>query len=195
VIEQILPIYHGAADERAAGKDREEDKAKAVVPPSPWLLGFLVIFSVVLPPIGIVCCLVMVFSRQYRHAALPMLLASLLGGSLWGWGFWAGPRETMYDRPCKTLEQYIEAQDRAKSDSGHYMPMLELRMKGYLPPIFPEEGFIEFSLVEHVLGPSGYRVEAAPAPEESRIYRMESLWTDQTGIIRLGSADGPRYGK
>ncbi len=76
---------------------------------------------------------------------------------------------------------------------GNYLPLIELKVKGYLPPEFPDQNALEFVLVEHVIGPTGYIVEMKPGTEENTIYNVQSLWADQTGQVRLGTRDGPRF--
>jgi hypothetical protein len=128
---------------------------------------------------------------SYRKAVVPAILATIIGGGLWGWGAWADMRKNVYLEPVKTIEQYTEAQDLALATRGHFLSLLDLKMDGYLPSDFPEESNIEFEILEHVLGPTGYVIEFRPGFEESRFFSMESLWTDQSGRIRIGSIDGP----
>ncbi len=194
VIEQVLPIYHGALPpEDALAKTAVESKPVHVGRPRPWVVGMLIVLAVVLPPTGIISAIVMAFHRQYRAAALPALLASALGGSLWGWGFWANAKQHMYDEPHAAIQAYIDAQDWAKASTGRYVPLLEMQVLGFLPPEFPEGRLLDFTINEHVLGPTGYVVEARPEPEDAALYGIESLWTDQTGVIRRSSRDGPRF--
>jgi len=196
VVERFLPTYYRPSRQtESAGKIGVSSLATVDTPPSSCLVAFLIILSVILPPIGIIAFLITVFIPKTRHTAMPILMASILGSALWGWGFWASIRDNMYAQPVQALEEYIEAQDRAKADIDRYLPILELKIKGYIQPNFPKTGFIEFTVVEHVMGPNGYLVEVMPAPEESRLYQMKSLWTDHTGIIHIGSPDGPRYTK
>ncbi len=193
-IEQALPIFRGVEPDSEAVPAAKTGK-RDFIPPSPWLLGFLIVVAIALPPIGVLTSIIMAFNSKARHAALPTLLACVLGGGLWGWGIWADTKNHMYDAPFESLEAYVDAQSWAMSEAGHYLPLLELKMEGYLPPDFPEPDKLQFHLVEHVLGPTGFLIEVAPEAEEVRFYRMESLWVDQTGTVKLRSSGGPIFNR
>jgi hypothetical protein len=161
--------------------------------PSSGLIVFLLLVGILLPPVGILTSGIWLFNKRYRKASLPTFLAAILGASLWGWGIWTDIRSEMYASPRSVLSQYISAQDWAFESSGHYLPLVELKIKGYLPPDFPRPESLEFSLVEHVIGPMGYLVEIKPGTEENSFFRMQSLWADNTGEIKIGSRTGPRF--
>jgi len=185
------PMYAGVAEEEMEAKTVEE-----AVPPPPPKTGIVVTFIIVAilaPPIGLVTSIIWGILPSYRKAALPALMATVIGGGIWGWAMWADMRRGMYEVPYGALQEYTEAQDLAMENEGHYMSLLELRTDGYLPVDFPPSGRFEYEIVEHVLGPTGWLVEIRPGAEELRIFRMKSLWSDHTGDVRMEAADGPRY--
>jgi hypothetical protein len=188
------PMYAGVAEEESAAEKADEEKEpEPLPPPKAGVVGLLIILSIAAPPIGLITSIVWGILPSYRKAALPALMATVIGGGMWGWVLWADMRGSMYREPYGALLKYIDAQDRVMEEEGHYMSLLELRTDGYLPADFPEGGRIEYEIVEHVLGPTGWLVEISPGEEERRIYRMHSLWSDHTGDVRMDSADGPRY--
>lgn len=176
--------------------DLDRRKKAGVVfgpPPNGVLIGFFLIIGAVLPPIGVAVALIWAFNRRYRTAAIPAFAAALVGAALWGWGMWSGARRHMYDEPYAALQTYVKAEDWAMESRGNYLPMVELKIEGFLPPDFPRPGQVEFAIVEHVMGPTGYLVEVRPGSEENAFYRMQSLWADHTGEVRIGSRNGPRF--
>ena len=170
---------------------REDDEEKPPPPPNSTLMGFFLIISFIAPPIGLLTTIVWIFHPSYRRVVVPAILVTILGSGVWGWAAWLDMKKNIYEEPVKTISQYIEAQDLALTTRGHFLSLLDLKIDGYLPAEFPELLNMDFEIIEHVLGPTGYIVELRPGFEESRFFRMESLWTDQTGQVRKGSRDGP----
>lgn len=184
------PLYEGADKGKAVDEDTEETPPP---PPNVSIVAVLMIIAIAAPPIGVITSIIWTILPSYRRAAAPALMASLVGGGIWGWVLWADIRGGMYEEPYSALQEYISAQDWARDNEGHYLSLLELRTAGYLHADFPTPSGVEFEIVEHVLGPTGYLVEISPGTEERRIYGMRSLWTDHTGDVRMDSRDGPRY--
>jgi hypothetical protein len=172
-------------------KIRPKDKPQRSV--NGCAIAGLVVVSLVFPVIGVVITIVWAAMPAYRKAAVSALLATLLGSALWAWAIYANNKVTVYDTPVKFLTQYSSAEDWAFESKGNYMPLLELKTKGFLPPDFPESLGSEINLVEHIMGPSGYRVEVTPDAIDVKLYKAQSLWMDQSGTIRIGAADGPEY--
>ncbi len=189
-----LPTYDGFDDiPGEVDADAPDETPAPLKQRSGFLVGLMVFLSIAVPPLGFLFAIFWFFNRAYRQAVFPLVAASVLGAGLWGWGLYIDIRSSMYDGPHDAALVYIEAQDWAMERTGHYQSMLELKLNGYLPSDYPSGETIEFSIEEHVLGPTGYIVEIRPGSEESRIYRMTSLWVDQTGDIRRGTRDGPRF--
>ena len=192
--ESIPPEYEGVDDLRKGKPEKAcEKKAIPVAPANSCWVGFMILLALAFPPAGLVAAISWAFMPAYRKAAIPALMAALIGGGLWGWGIYADLRHGMHEAPHKALSQYMSAQDWALETDGHYMSMTELRRAGYLPGDFPDTSMLEFEIVEHILGPTGYLVEARPGGEEKTIYRMRSIWVDNTGVFRFDSATGPPY--
>jgi hypothetical protein len=183
----------GRLPEYAPTIKKPEGHEKIEATPRGCLVGFLILLGIAIPPLGAVTATLWAFNKRYRQAALPGFLAALLGASLWGWGIFAEMKQSAYDSPNAILKAYISAEDWAMESRGSYLPLVELKMKGYLPPDFPRESALEFSIVEHVMGPTGYVIEIRPGVEENAFYRLKSMWADQTGVIRLGGRDGPLF--
>jgi len=183
--------------EKYGGENPEEKqkvkRAEPVHPASGCLMGTLIIASMVFPPIGVVTAIAWAFLKPYRKAVLPAFLATIAGIAIWGYIIWGGMRADMYNEPYQIIEAYITAQSNANSESGHYMSMMELKRHGYLKPDFPGETKTEIHIIEHVLGPTGFVVEVSPADEDAKFFRIESLWSDHTGDVRLGGIDGPKF--
>ncbi len=190
---EIPPAYAGVDNEKQEAEAKADKPKAPPPPPNAALVVALVLASIAVPPLGIVVTVIWLIMPTYRKSALSTFIAALIGGGLWGWAMWLDMRGRIYDEPYEILQQYIAAQDWARETDGHYLPMLELRIQGYLPADFPPDSSVEFTIVEHVLGPTGYLVEIRPGAEERRLYGMRSLWADHTGDVRTGSIDGPRY--
>lgn len=188
-----LPAYAGSVVDDV---DTETDSDKLKDPPPPVnraLAGFMVIFSLIVPPLGVILGIFWAFNRTYRIVVFPLLFAASIGAGLWGWALYADARQNVYNEPYQVLTEYIDAQDWARERTGHYHSLLDLKLKGFLPLEWPVDSGIELDIEEHVLGPTGYVVEIRPGLEESRYYGMQSLWSDHTGDVRLGTRDGPRF--
>jgi len=188
--EPVPPVYAGSArfSPRLAARKIAPKRVA-----NPTTIGVLVVLAILFPPLGILTAIIWAIVPQYRRAALPVLAAAILGGGLWVWFGWSELKRHAYDEPYAVLMQYVEAQDWAYEATGRYYPLLELKTRGFMPAGFPPETKVEFSIVEHVLGPTGYLVEFRPETEEVRLYGMQSLWVDNTGDVRIGSRDGPRF--
>ncbi len=154
---------------------------------------FSMIITVILPPIGVAICIAWAFMPHYRRAILPVFAACILGLGLWGWALWKDMASGSYDKPYEVAVEYIESQDWAYENAGHYYPLMELKRRGFMELDFPGESDFEFELIEHVLGPTGYTVEIKPGDEEQDLLKLQSLWFDQSGSIHLGSIDGPLF--
>ena len=184
-----LPVYLGGEE---PDEDTEE-KPRDIPPPKKTIAALFIIFSFLLPPVGILITIVEAIAPSYRKIIMPTVAALVIGGGIWGWAYFATEKVKFYHDPYIVLMEYSEAQNFAMESSGHYMPLLELRIQGYLPAEFPHEGHDEISIIEHVIGPTGWIVEVKHGDEEAEVIGLESLWADNTGEIRLGSLDGPRY--
>jgi len=189
-----LEKYGGEQADDAQKPDHEKAKRdELILPANGCIIGTLIVASMVFPPIGIVTSIAWAFLKPYRKAVLPAFLATIAGIAIWGYIIWGGMRADMYNEPYQIIETYIAAQSNANSESGHYMSMMELKRHGYLKPDFPGETKTEIHIIEHVLGPTGFIVEVSPADEDAKFFRIESLWSDHTGDVRLGGIDGPKF--
>ncbi|MCX6647547.1 MAG: hypothetical protein NTY09_14485 [bacterium] len=186
-----LKFYSGSRDMKDRAKEDLKEKVTKPPPANSFMTGFLLIVAFIAPPAGLLTAIAWALMPSYRKAVVPVVLASIMGAGIWGWVAWGDMKKHIYEEPLNTIEQYIEAQDLALSTRGHFLSLLNLQIDGYLPTEFPATSNAEFEFIEHVLGPTGYSVEIRPGFEESKFFRMESLWTDQSGQIRRGSNDGP----
>lgn len=185
-----LPKYSEPDEET---KEFPSKKIGVTKEASGCLIGTMIITTILVPPVGIVTAILWAFNKPYRKAVLPVFLATIAGICLWGWLIWGNMRVGMYDEPYDVLNDYIVAQSEANVGSGHYMSLMELKRHGYLKSDFPGDTKSELHIVEHVLGPTGFIVEIRPGDEEAGFFKIESLWSDQTGDIHRGSLTGPRF--
>lgn len=186
-----LKYYAGSEDMKKLAEKEIKEGGPPPPPANSFITGLLLIVGFIAPPAGLLTALAWLFMPSYRKAVVPVLLAAILGGGIWGWAAWGDMKKHVYEEPLSAVEQYIEAQDLARSTRGHFLSLLDLQIDGYLPSEFPKPSNTEFEIIEHVLGPTGFIVEIRPGFEESRFFRMESIWIDQSGQIRRGSIDGP----
>jgi len=184
-----LPRYGGDEPEKPTTNKSSPPPSEA----SGCLIGTLIVTSLLLPPVGIITAIVWAFQKPYRKAVLPVFLATIAGILFVGWMFWGMMRADLLLEPYNVMDHYLVAQSQANLDSGHYMSLIELKRRGYLKADFPSGIDPEIQIMEHVLGPTGFIVEIRPGEEEMKFFKIESLWSDHTGDIRIGSRDGPAY--
>ena len=102
----------------------------------------------------------------------------------------------VYDILYKPMVEYIAAQESAHERDGTYKPLFDLVQQGYLPGHFPRSNprsDTYFELAESNLSEDTFTVRARPIGSHFDSYRIEPLWADQTGIIHIGSLDGPEF--
>ncbi len=191
-IDSDLPAY-AVTDDKDKSAPGISDKSTPKNETNVVAIYMFVFLALLLPPIGVLVAILWILIPSCRKGVIPAVAASLIGFAVWGWIWWNGQQTSIYSEPHKLIQTYFTAQDRAHDVTGHYHSMMDLQINGFLPADFPPESEYEFTIIEHVLGPTGYIIEIRPAPEEAAILKMDSLWMDHTGDIRIGARDGPRF--
>jgi len=102
----------------------------------------------------------------------------------------------MYMVLYEPLTVYIEGQELARERTGTYMQLFYMVQDGYLPGGFPRtspEYDTYFKLIETNITADTFTVEVRGLGPHFDSFRMESLWSDESGVIRVGSQDGEEF--
>ncbi len=122
-------------------------------------------------------------------ALLLIVLSSCTSGA-------AERKAEMYMVLYEPLVTYIEGQQLAHERTGTYMQLYYMVQEGYLPGHFPptnREFDTYYEFAESNITTTTFTVECRPLGQHFDSYKMVSLWSDQTGVIRLGSIDGEEF--
>ncbi len=95
-----------------------------------------------------------------------------------------------------TIATYIEGQNMAQERMATYMDVNDMERNGFVPGEWPRtnpEFDTYHEIVETNITSTTYTVEVRPIGTHFDSFGIQSLWADQTGIVRIGSLDGQEF--
>jgi hypothetical protein len=95
-----------------------------------------------------------------------------------------------------TMATYIEGQNMAQERMGTYMDVRDMERNGFVPGEWPRtnpEFDTYHEIVETNITSTTYTVEVRPIGTHFDSFGIQSLWADQTGVVRIGSLDGQEF--